>query len=292
VSRPLGVAQAAARLAAYANVLREAVHVSCSRIALEPQLEVKLLLADHVYDDARAVSKLRLRAAELGHRSHGPGPELTVLLDRGAVYEELKPALADALRTHLERLDPLADEASLRLLTQLQHRQERHLVELGPSPLPEPGPLPTDTGEERAFAMRPLVSDAARDGFLTVAADHQPGDVAQQVHALMNAELCAAELAAQTSHEYPEMAWDFHVDMARLTSDCARHVAALDRLLTELGAHWGDHPVSLAAFRDRYARDLAGRLAPRDSQRPVDHPLFDYLAADWAVHAQANERWA
>jgi hypothetical protein len=290
-SRPLTAARTAAQLAAYAHVLREAVHLSCSRIAVEPQLEVKLLLADHVYDDARAVRKLCARTAELGHPGSGPGPELSALLDRGAVYEELKPALADALREHRERLDPLADEPSLRLLTQLQHRQERHLVELGPSPLPDPRRLPADSGEERTPAMRPLAAAPARDGFVIVTPEHRPTDPAQELHALMNAELCTAELAAQTSHEYPEMAWDFRVDMARQAADCARHVAALDRLLGERGAHWGDQPVSLAAFQERYARDLAGRLAPREHPRQVDDPLFDYVAADWAAHERANARW-
>ena len=194
------------------------------------------------------------------------------------------------MREHLERVDGLADERSLRLLTQLLHRQERHLVELGPIPRELPA-LPRDAGGERTLAIGPLVSEPARDGFVTVVADHRPRDAGQELHALMNAELCGAELAAQTSHEYPEMPWDFHVDMARQAADCARHVAALDRLLSERGGHWGDHPVSLAGFRDRHARDLAGRLAPADRPRAADGPLLEYLAADWAAHARANERW-
>ena len=39
----------------------------------------------------------------------------------------------------------------------------------------------------------------------------------------MDAELTAAELMARNSHEYPEMPWDFHVDMARQTWDELRH---------------------------------------------------------------------
>ena len=41
-------------------------------------------------------------------------------------YGEAKPALVRAMRIHLEGLDPVADEPSLRLLTQLVERQERH----------------------------------------------------------------------------------------------------------------------------------------------------------------------
>ena len=41
-------------------------------------------------------------------------------------YTEAKPALARAMRIHLDNLDPVADEPSLRLLTQIVERQERH----------------------------------------------------------------------------------------------------------------------------------------------------------------------
>src|ERR671917_238773 len=55
------------------------------------------------------------------------------------VLRELGPALAAAARLHLATLDPIVDEPSLRLLTQILHRQERHVVELAPErahPLP------------------------------------------------------------------------------------------------------------------------------------------------------------
>src|SRR4029453_18716107 len=106
----------------------------------EPSFERKYALGDHVHDDARALTKIKRRLYELRHPSEYPGapsPELAELLDRIAgagtaaeyltvAYTEAKPALVRAMRIHLANLDPVADEPSLRLLTQIVERQERH----------------------------------------------------------------------------------------------------------------------------------------------------------------------
>ena len=87
MSRCSGVDDTAIRLSNYFHVLRELVHLSCGHLALEPRFEVKALLADHLHDDARAVTKLRRRLDELRTPSEYPGapsPELTALLDRAA----------------------------------------------------------------------------------------------------------------------------------------------------------------------------------------------------------------
>src|SRR3954454_11796121 len=137
----------AVRFSNYFHLLRELVHLSCGWLPLEPRLEVKYLLGDHLHDDARAVTKIKRRLYELRTPSDYPGApseELAALLHRanGATtsaeyleiaYGELKPALAAAFRIHLGALDPIIDEPSLRLLTQLLHRQERHVVELAPA---------------------------------------------------------------------------------------------------------------------------------------------------------------
>lgn len=135
----------AIRFSNYFHALREIVHLSCGWLPLEPRLEVKYALGDHVHDDARAITKIRRRLYELRHPSEYPGApseELIAVLDRAnaagtceeymqVAYGELKPALIRAIEIHLERLDPLIDEPSLRQLNQLLHRQRRHTVELG-----------------------------------------------------------------------------------------------------------------------------------------------------------------
>ncbi len=344
----------AIRFSSYLHLLRELVHLSAGWLALAPEFEVKYALGDHLHDDARAISKIRRRLYELRHPSDypgAPGEELAELLDHldqapnPAGYLELaygtaKPALIRAFRIHLENLDPVSDEPSLRLLTQLVERQERHVAVLGGAAELPGAPAIDDLGalpirlkaEPRALRiMRPLV-EPARDDFVEVTTDgdpflarelyindpdenHVPVEPEEQrhfFHALMDAEICAAELMARNSHEHPEMPWDFHVDMARQTWDEMRH-AKLHSLLMpkELGCHWGDYPVGFSYFRSVYAHDLLGRLALFNStseqkamwrhshrrkvliergQRQIAQ-VFDYLLADEVPHVHNGSRW-
>jgi hypothetical protein len=289
----------AIRFSNYFHVLREIVHLSCGWLPLEPRLEVKFALGDHLHDDARAVTKIRRRLYELRHPSDYPGApseELAALLDRAGeahssqefleiAYGQLKPALVAAIGVHLDALDPLIDEPSLRQLTQLLHRQERHLAELPQVtmefPFEDLGSLPIRMREQRPLKiMAPLV-EPARDDYVNVTPEgdpfltselyvngdenHVPTDPEEQrhfFHGLMDAELCAAELMARNSHEHPEMPWDFHVDMARQCWDEIRHAEVHDRLMAdELDCRWGDYPIGFAYFKSIYAYDLLGRLA-------------------------------
>jgi Protein of unknown function (DUF455) len=301
--RPLGydVDDNAARFSNYFHVLRELVHFSNGWLPLEPSFERKYCLADHLHDDARALKKINRRLYELRHPSDYPGapsPELEELLDRLAgadsteeyvatAYGEAKPALLRAIRIHLEQLDPVADEPSLRLLCQLAERQERHVAELAPGREVPEGPadlgaLPVRLrAEPRRLRLLPPLDEPARDEGVEVtdqgdpylsrelyvngAENHVPTGPEEQrhfFHGLMDAELSAAELMARNSHEYPEMPLDFHVDMARQTWDEARHAKVHGLLMRdELGCAWGDFPVGFSYFKSIYAYDLLGRLA-------------------------------
>ena len=337
VARPLGydVDDNAARFSNSFHVLRELVHWTNGWLPLEPSFERKHALGGHVYDDARALTKIKRRLYELRHPSDypgAPGDELAALLDRmnGAsgpeeylriAYGELKPTLIAGLRIHLDRLDPLLDEPTFRLLTGLLHRQERHVAELPVLLRARP----------RSLRVLPPLTEPARDDFVEVsergdpylsrelyvngAENHVPVEREEQrhfFHALLDAELCAAELMARNSHEYPDMPWDFHVDMARQTWDEVRH-ARLHYLLMaeELGCVWGDYPVGFSYFRSIYAYDLLGRLCLfngtseqkamwRHSHRRkvlIDRgqetiaKVFDYLLADEVPHVHNGVRW-
>src|SRR3954451_6472609 len=97
----------AIRFSTYSHVLRELLHLGCGWLALEPRLEGKYALGDHLHDDARAVTKIRRRLYQLRPPSDYPGaPDeaLAALLERandaqdaGAylaiAYGELKPTL-------------------------------------------------------------------------------------------------------------------------------------------------------------------------------------------------------
>jgi hypothetical protein len=287
----------AVRFSNYFHVLRELVHLSCGWLALEPRLEIKYLLGDHLHDDARAVTKVKRRLYELRTPSDYPGApcdDLAGLLDRAAAaqssaeyveiaYGELKPALIAAAKTHLDALDPVLDEPSLRQLTQLLHRQERHVAELPATtraPFDDLGALPIRLRAVRELTIMPPLDQPARDGYVEVTVEgdpfltdelyvngdenHVPTDPEEQkhfFHGLMDAELCAAELMARNSHEHPEMPWDFHVDMARQCWDEIRHAEVHDALMaTELDCRWGDYPIGFGYFKSVYAYDLLGRL--------------------------------
>src|SRR3954447_12096798 len=290
----------AVRFSNYFHVLRELVHLSCGWLPLEPRLETKYLLGDHLHDDARAVAKIKRRLYELRTPSDYPGApcdDLCRILDRAGAatssadymrvaYGELKPALVAAVRIHLDHLDPMLDEPSLRQLTQLLHRQKRHVTELPAEPaaavaFEDLGALPIRLREVRELAVMARLEQPARDAYIEVTDDgdpyltdslyvngdenHVPTDSEEQkhfFHGLMDAELCAAELMARNSHEHPEMPWDFHVDMARQCWDEIRHAEVHDALMaTELGCHWGDYSIGFAYFKSVYAYDLLGRLA-------------------------------
>jgi hypothetical protein len=289
----------AIRFSNYFHVLRELVHLSCGWLPIEPRLEVKFALGDHLHDDARALTKIKRRLYELRTPSDYPGApseELTALLDRAnaastpaeylaIAYGELKPALATAIQIHLDNLDPIIDEPSLRLLTQIGHRQDRHVVELpmgaATAPFADLGALPIRLREVRELKVMPPLDQPARDDYVQVTEEgdpylteelyvngeenHVPTDPEEQrhfFHGLMDAELCAAELMARNSHEHPEMPWDFHVDMARQCWDEIRHAEIHDKLMaTELDCHWGDYPIGFGYFKSIYALDLLARLA-------------------------------
>lgn len=316
VAPPTAAASSVQRLSWLAHALRALVHLHAGWLAAEPRFEVKALLADHLHDDARAISKLLRRIDELGGGTGhpgGPGPALAALIERAEAapsseayrelaYGTLKPQIRHVARVQLEASDPVADGPTLRLLGQLLHRQERHLAEIGAAPeeasaAAEP-PLVV-AGAARETRILPAPAVPARDAFVAIA-DEQPapllsdrlpagsdgapalpGDRAQLgelLHALLHAELCAAELAARISHERPDLPWELHVDLARRCWDELRHAEALDRLLSgPLDCRWGEHPVSHSAYRAIAAQEPVDRLALLDG----DDGLAAAAAAAW-----------
>lgn len=276
----------------------------------------------------------RLAAAE--------GPARYIAL----AYGEAKPALRRAMAIHVDNLDPVTDEPSLVLLPKLAARQDRHVAELGGSARggasgrEDEATAGGDVGAvgielkapPRELCTLPPLAEPARDPGVEVTADgdpflaeelyvndpdlnHVPIEPDEQrhfFHALMDAELSAAELMARNSHEHPEMPWDFHVDMARQIWDEVRHARVHDILMpTELGCRWGDYPVGFKYFRSIYAHDLLGRLAlfnsTSEQQAMWRHShrrkvltdrgqeqvakVFDYLLADEVPHVHNGVRW-
>lgn len=219
--------------AAYAIVLRALVHRALGRLVREPHLHVKRTLGLHAYDDARSLT-------ELGGPVTVAAPVGVAELLAGDAYADLKPALAAAAREDIAALDPVGEEPRLQVLTQLAHRQERHLIELPP----RWGADPHGPG---GLAVEPAPAAPARDAFVEIGAE-PPGR-----HADLNAALLAAEVAARLAHEHPDLPWSAQLDLMRIVDERLRETAVLDARLVAEGEHWGDRPVSLEAFADALA---------------------------------------
>ena len=174
----LGVAETASRLAAVRAALEAKVLATAGRLPDEPRLELKAVLAAHLYDDARSVAKLDRRLADLGEAPPhtAPAPDLV--------------AAAEAL---LAAIDPAVDEPTLRVLTQLLHRQRRHADELDP----------------RLHDQRERVPEV-------------------DLPAASVGSIEAAEAAARAIAEAGD--WDRAVDLARIAADSMRHAIILERL--------------------------------------------------------------
>ena len=181
----LGVAETASRLAALQAALREQVAAAAARLAEEPRLEVKATLASHLYDDARTLAKLGARLAELGG-----APDARPAADVTAEAEALIGAI-----------DPVVDEASLRLLTQLLHRRRRHADELDPS------------------------LHVQRERFSEI-----------DLPAAAVGHIEAAETAARAIADAPDRPPEFHADLARVAADSMRHAIILERVPEQAAA--------------------------------------------------------
>ena len=173
----LGVAETAARLATIRAALKDQVLATARRLPDEPRLEVKAALAARLYDDARSVAKLDFRLNDLG----------------GAPAQDASADLVAEAEALVDAVDPVVDEATLRVLTQLLHRQRRHADELDP----------------RLHDQRERVPEVDLP--------------AASVGSIEAAERASREIA-QTE------AWALVVDLARIAADSMRHAIILERL--------------------------------------------------------------
>ena len=173
----LGVAETASRLAAVRAGLQAKVLDTARRLPDEPRLEVKAALAAHLYDDAKSVAKLDARLADLG----------------GAQEEAAPTDLVAEVEALLAAIDPVVDEPTLRVLTQLLHRQRRHEEELDPRL-------------------------------------HPPRERVPEVD-LRAASVASIEAADAAARAIPEAThWGEVVDQARIAADSLRHAIILERL--------------------------------------------------------------
>ncbi|MGH9458182.1 MAG: DUF455 family protein [Thermoanaerobaculia bacterium] len=134
----------------------------------------------------------------------------------------------------------------------------------------------------------------------------------ESLHRHMSNEITSIDIAAQCLVDYPEAPWELRMELARQCWDEARHIAALERRLNEMGARKGDFPISAYEWTVTMAiDDLAGRLATQNRTFEAgamdvvggtikawrelgDHrtaEVLDQILADEVQHVRFANRW-
>jgi hypothetical protein len=128
----LSVDATVARLRRYVYLKTQSLHLFATAFNGLAEWEAKGAISLHLWQDAEHGTWFRQRITEMRtpphHLDKVPDPALAVLIDEVrtsassvelliAVYDVLKPALADAYRSHLAEAHPIADQPTRRLLS-------------------------------------------------------------------------------------------------------------------------------------------------------------------------------
>lgn len=131
------------RLRRYVYLKTQSVHLIATHFNRLPEWEVKSAISLHLWQDAEHSTWLRERITEMRmpphHLDKVPDPALADLVAElragtttveflTGLYEVLKPALAEAFRTHLREAHPIADQPTRRLLRMALVEEEEQIA--------------------------------------------------------------------------------------------------------------------------------------------------------------------
>ncbi|WP_369392996.1 DUF455 family protein [Streptomyces sp. CG1] len=312
-----------------------------------PEIEAKILVGDHLHRDARTVSALRYRIEELAHdpspqvdpanTAHCP-PDLAVVswLDATlprlyGLYFAVKSRLAERMRRHAGATHPVADEPTVRLLREAADDLEAQVRDAGEvmdqlrmifPDLPAPAVTAAEWDRARAAGasgfrhVRP--TEARRDSRFRVLPDAPPvplrssESIPAHLHGvLMATEIPTIETCGRAVADFPDMPWEFVLDMGRQSWDESRHARMLYERMTQLGGRPGMEPVDRQVWELTDGLPLELRLAVhqrtgewlgvdgtilnagrfRDYGDPLSAQMFDYIAADEITHVRIGNTW-
>jgi uncharacterized ferritin-like protein (DUF455 family) len=311
----MSVNETARSLDRFATLLNYCVLVTASWTCDVPEIEAKILLADHLYRDAEAVEALRARIREL---ADDPSPQVDpsdvtdcpaqiVALSRAegtmprlyGMYAAVKEDLERRMRRHAAAAHPVADEPTLRLLLamaddlriQVAGAMEvmdqlrilfpaAHTVheagEIWAGLLDQPG---DDKGYRHLYPSAPR-----RDHRFAVVRDappptsvHNAEAVAACLHGvLMATEIPTIEACGRAIADFPRMPWEFVVDMGRQAWDESRHARMLYERMIQLGGRPGMNSIDLQVWEMTDGLPLDLRLA-------VHQRTGEWLGVDGAI---------
>jgi hypothetical protein len=301
----LAVDEAVRLLRRLARIEQRTLLVLAAQLNAVPEWEAKCALSLHLWQDAEHCGWLRERVTEMRKPPHfldRPDDDaLETFFDeliRAAstrelltgVYAVLKPRLVEAVAEHSRRLNPLADQPTLRLL-RFVLVEEREQVEWGARALAAIGgadddwqrhlegylsaaggilgdrPRTNSATPARSSEPLELVRTPQRDERFTRLWDsrgHLPGydappdEVKWRMLYVRLTEMHVPELLALTLYEWPDATFDVHRDLARHLWDEARHAMMGEVAFEREGVDWHTvpHELSFAAYPN-------ARLEPR-----------------------------
>ncbi len=153
--------------------------------------------------------------------------------------------------------------------------------------------------------------------FLTASGGRQPGadrsplQLRLQLHGIYVGELQALEAAGRTLWDFPDLPWEFKMNMARQCWDEARHVQVYEKLLEHVGGEVGENPENTFLFEVSCADDPVLRVAGVnrcleglacdafrsliDYGKSVDDEVIaqavDFVLADELTHVRFGSDW-
>jgi uncharacterized ferritin-like protein (DUF455 family) len=91
--------------------------------------------------------------------------------------------------------------------------------------------------------------------------DRTPLQLRLQLHGIFVGELQALEAAGRTLWDFPDLPWEFKMNMARQCWDEARHVEVYEKLIEHVGGEVGEFPENTFLFEVSCADDPVLRVA-------------------------------
>ncbi|GJQ20140.1 MAG: hypothetical protein HBSIN02_04950 [Bacteroidia bacterium] len=278
------------------------------------QPDIKIAFGRHMYQDAVHADLIGKRIPELKGRSKqyqyiAPSDEYVKIVETIwkaddelrrmiGLYRVLKPAVIDALKQHLTRVELPADEPTAYILRHIADEEEDHIA-WAETVIPRLG---SPEHREQAVAWEKELKQRLQEAGGVWAEGKPPGTYAftkthpysklpvrderwnvippdaefveknwsfdtnegklHLLHDLLNSEFITVERMGRILADCPDIPWQMKVDMAHQAWDEARHAEIVQRRLEELGGHVGMFPTSCFGWEQDVNRpDPLERLA-------------------------------
>jgi uncharacterized ferritin-like protein (DUF455 family) len=343
----LPINEAVKRLDTYAEILSRCVLIMGSWVSDIPEAEVKIMLGNHIYKDATATYAIRNRLAQLGSNQDekrvlsenwlclitGLTQARSTLVRLFGMYRILKRELLHEIENYISESDKISDEPGVLVLQQIARELEEQIA-WADSAYSQTSKLfyhsipAADVEREWEDILRntvpsddlelPSPSKPARDNRFTVVANApyrkvgNPEDTLITIHSMfMSIEIISIEVCGRMIADFPDMPYEFVLDMARQCWDESRHSLLFYNRLQQLGGKIGQYPIDTLLWNAASGLPLETRLAIQqrigewlgsdgavlnmeDARKAGDEitaQMFEFIGADEINHVSYGNKW-